>query len=44
MTPAAVSAVALEAERQKVQITDLRVSHRTLEDVFLDVTGRQLRS
>lgn len=44
VTPAAVTAIAREAELQKVQITDLRVSHRTLEDVFLDVTGRQLRS
>lgn len=44
VTPTVLTAIAQEAEQQRVQITDLRVSHRTLEDVFLDVTGRQLRS
>lgn len=43
-TPAAVAAVAAEAQRQGVLIRALDVAHRTLEDVFLDLTGRELRS
>lgn len=42
--PAVISAVATEAARQDVLIRNLRVAHRTLEDVFLDITGRELRS
>lgn len=42
--PAIVAAVAAEAARQDVLIRELNVAHRTLEDVFLDITGRQLRS
>lgn len=42
--PAIVAAVAAEAARQGVLIRELNVAHRTLEDVFLDITGRQLRS
>lgn len=42
--PAVVQAIATEAARQNVLIRDLRVAHRTLEDVFLDITGRELRS
>ena len=43
-SPAVIAAIAAEAAGQGVQIRDLRVSHRTLEDVFLDITGRELRS
>ncbi|PLA13649.1 ABC transporter ATP-binding protein [Corynebacterium riegelii] len=42
--PSVISAVATEAARQDVLIRNLRVAHRTLEDVFLDITGRELRS
>ncbi|GAA0204344.1 ABC transporter ATP-binding protein [Corynebacterium riegelii] len=42
--PDAIAAVAAEAANQKVLIRNLRVAHRTLEDVFLDITGRELRS
>lgn len=42
--PAVISAVATEAARQDVLIRNLRVAHRSLEDVFLDITGRELRS
>ncbi|SDL72872.1 ABC-2 type transport system ATP-binding protein [Corynebacterium mycetoides] len=43
-TPEVIAALAGAAERQNVLIRDLNVSHRTLEDVFLDITGRELRS
>lgn len=39
-----VAEVAAEAARQGVLIREMNVAHRTLEDVFLDITGRQLRS
>ena len=42
--PSVISAVATEAARQDVLIRNLRVAHRSLEDVFLDITGRELRS
>ena len=42
--PDVIAAVAAEAANQKVLIRNLRVAHRTLEDVFLDITGRELRS
>ncbi|QPK82397.1 ABC transporter ATP-binding protein [Corynebacterium qintianiae] len=43
-TPSVLAALASEAQRQDVLIRDLNVAHRTLEDVFLDITGRELRS
>lgn len=43
-TPDIISAVAAEAARQDVLITSLGVRRRTLEDVFLDLTGRELRA
>ncbi|WP_175934931.1 ABC transporter ATP-binding protein [Corynebacterium sp. Marseille-P4321] len=42
--PEVISAVAAEAARQGVLIRELNVSHRNLEDVFLDLTGKELRS
>lgn len=44
ISPRVVAAIASEAARQGVHIRELRVAHRTLEDVFLDITGRELRS
>ncbi|WP_066525412.1 ABC transporter ATP-binding protein [Corynebacterium bouchesdurhonense] len=43
-TPEVIAALAAEAARQDVSIRELSVAHRTLEDVFLDTTGRHLRS
>lgn len=43
-TPAVVGTIAAEAERQGVLIRELDVAHRNLEDVFLDLTGKELRS
>lgn len=43
-TPEAIAKIASELERQEVLITQLETSHRNLEDVFLDITGRHLRS
>lgn len=43
-TPDVIAALAAEAARQDVAIRELSVEHRTLEDVFLDTTGRHLRS
>lgn len=43
-TPEVIAALAAEAARQDVAIRELSVAHRTLEDVFLDTTGRHLRS
>lgn len=42
--PAIIAAVAAEAARQDVLITQLGVRGHSLEDVFLDITGRELRS
>lgn len=42
--PQIIAAVASEAARQNVLIKELGVRHRTLEDVFLDLTGRELRA
>lgn len=41
--PQAIAAIASEAARQNVLIKELGLHHRTLEDVFLDLTGRELR-
>ncbi|OHR22306.1 ABC transporter ATP-binding protein [Corynebacterium sp. HMSC034A01] len=43
-SPEVVETLAREAARQDVLIRELSVSHRNLEDVFLDITGRELRS
>lgn len=43
-SPAVVETLAREAARQDVLIREFSVSHRTLEDVFLDLTGKELRS
>lgn len=43
-SPEVVEKLAREAARQDVLIRELTVSHRNLEDVFLDLTGRELRS
>lgn len=44
VSPEAIASIAVEAQRQSVLIRQLDVAQRTLEDVFLDITGRQLRS
>lgn len=43
-TPEMLSVVAAEAAKQNVLIRRLDVDHRNLEEVFLDITGRSLRS
>ena len=43
-SPEVVEKLAREAARQDVLIWQLSVSHRNLEDVFLDLTGKELRS
>lgn len=43
-SPEVVEKLASVAARQGVLIRELSVSHRNLEDVFLDITGRELRS
>lgn len=42
-TPQIIAAIAAEAARQDVLIREIGVKDRTLEDVFLDLTGRELR-
>lgn len=43
-TPEMLSVLAAEAAKQNVLIRRLDVDHRNLEEVFLDITGRSLRS
>ncbi len=43
VTPATVAAVTAELARRDVLVGSLEVGRRTLEDVFLDLTGRTLR-
>lgn len=43
-SPALIAAVAAAAAAQDVTITSLDTQTRSLEDVFLDITGRSLRS
>lgn len=43
-TPEILAALAHEARRQDVLITELRIAQQSLEDVFLEITGRELRS
>lgn len=42
--PQIISSVATAAAQQNILIKELGVRHRTLEDVFLDLTGRELRA
>ena len=42
--PSIIASVAAEAARQNVLIKHLGVRRRTLEELFLDITGRELRS
>lgn len=42
-TPEAVATVSRWCAEQNTLITELTVDHRSLEDVFLDLTGRSLR-
>lgn len=44
VSPRVIVAITAEAAQHNVLIRDMRVAHRTLEDVFLDITGRELRS
>ena len=44
VTPQLLRAIASAAEEQNVLIKDLSVDHRSLEDVFLDITGREMRT
>ncbi|MFH0410540.1 ABC transporter ATP-binding protein [Corynebacterium sp. L4756] len=43
-SPQSIAKIAAELERQEILATHLETSHRNLEDVFLDITGRHLRS
>ncbi|MCQ4627121.1 ABC transporter ATP-binding protein [Corynebacterium sp. CCUG 65737] len=43
-TPEIIAAVASEAARQGVLISSMGTRRRSLEDVFLDLTGRELRA
>ncbi len=43
-TPELLAAVAAGAAAQGVLLRNVAVTHRNLEDVFLDITGRELRS
>lgn len=43
-SPEIVATLSAEAARQGVLIRDLAVPHHSLEDVFLSLTGRELRS
>ncbi|MGO1950329.1 MAG: ABC transporter ATP-binding protein [Mycobacteriaceae bacterium] len=44
VTPGLVAEITAEAARQDVLITSLDVDQRSLESVFLDITGREIRS
>lgn len=43
-TPEVIARLAQELARQSVTLRSLDTTHRSLEDVFLDITGRELRS
>ncbi|MCK7637003.1 ABC transporter ATP-binding protein [Corynebacterium sp. CCM 9187] len=43
-TPDLIAAIARAAADQEVLIRGLGIDHRSLEDVFLDITGREMRS
>lgn len=42
--PEAIARLAEWCAAERVLITELRVAHRSLEDVFLDITGREMRN
>lgn len=44
VTPALISEITAEAARQEVLVTSLDVDQRSLESVFLDITGREIRA
>jgi ABC-2 type transport system ATP-binding protein len=44
MNPTVLSAVTTWCADQGVLADEVRVARRSLEDVFLDLTGRELRS
>lgn len=44
VTPALVAEITAEAARQDVLVTSLEVDQRSLESVFLDITGREIRA
>ncbi|MBB3116423.1 hypothetical protein FHU32_001662, partial [Corynebacterium bovis DSM 20582 = CIP 54.80] len=44
VTPEAVAAVTAAAADQGVLVSTMSVDHRSLEDVFLDITGREMRA
>ncbi len=43
MTPNSIARLATWCEQRGVLITELRSSHQSLEDVFLEITGREMR-
>ena len=43
-TPDVIARLAQELAQQGVTLRNLDTTHRNLEDVFLDITGRELRS
>ena len=43
-TPDVIARLAQELAQQSVTLRNLDTTHRNLEDVFLDITGRELRS
>ncbi|MBV7302648.1 ABC transporter ATP-binding protein [Corynebacterium sp. TAE3-ERU2] len=43
-TPALIETLAATARAQDVLLRSISTNHRTLEDVFLDLTGREMRS
>lgn len=44
VSPTTLTAIAAAAAAQEVLITSLTVNKQSLEDVFLDITGREMRS
>lgn len=44
VTPQLIAALTQEAARQDVLVTSMEVDQRSLESVFLDITGREIRA
>ena len=42
--PALIAAITAWCARRQILIAELTVSRRSLEDVFLDLTGREIRA
>ena len=42
--PVALAALTVWCARRNVLITDLSISRRSLEDVFLELTGHEIRT